>query len=173
MDINSESTIELAVKLELADYVRASFWFLLRKWSMKMLLVCAVFLVALFFFRLIDDPNSKPYPALILPALVLFMLGSTYLSARTNMASNKSVQEVMHYTFSDHGIAAVAQSSSMHTNWNNILRAHETNNSFLLFISRNQIYIIPRRCFQDVEQIARFKQMLISRLGSKAEIKSA
>jgi hypothetical protein len=172
MSLSSGAQIELAIKLELTDYVRASFWVLFRPWAMKIVLVFAVLLLGLFFLRLIEDPNSKPFPALILPALVLFTIGSTYLSAKRNMASNKSVQEITHYTFSEKGIEALAQSWSGHTGWGNVLNAYETKHNFLLFISRNQMYIIPRRCFRDAEQIAAFKQMLVSHMNSKAQIKS-
>ena len=171
MSINSESNIKLTVKLELADYVRANYWFLFRKWSMKIVLVFAGLLVGLFFYTLIQNPDSKPFPALILPAIVLVMIGSTYLSAKRNMASNKSLQENIQYTFSKNGIDAVAQSSSGHTSWNNFLNAYETKHNFLLFISRNQMYTIPKRCFRDADQIAAFKQMLVSHLGSKAKVK--
>lgn len=170
MDRDFESKIEVGVKLKLKDYLLASYWFLFRRWSMKLLLVFAFILAGLFFYTIIVEPNSRPYRMLILPSVVLLMVGSTYLSAKRNMASSKSLQENIQYTFSDRGIEVVAQSSSGYTSWGNIFSAYETGHNFLLFISRNQMYTIPKRCFRDAGQVAAFKQMLVRHVD-KAKVK--
>ncbi|MDT4967918.1 MAG: hypothetical protein QOJ64_2655 [Acidobacteriota bacterium] len=162
--------MEIDVNLELEDYVRASYWFLFHKWSMKLLLFFAVLLTLVLFYARIADPNRPFFPVLIPAIAVLFMIVSTYLGVRKNMASNRSLREMFHYNFSEIGIDAVAQSSSGHTRWENILSAFETKRSFLLFVSRNQMYVIPKRSFRDAEQVASFRHLLVSHLGPKAEL---
>lgn len=171
IDDYGQSKLEIDVRLELRDYLRASYWFLFRKWSIKALIALALFMVMGFLFVFIQRPNASALPMLILPTLVLFVIGSVYFGAKRNLASNKSVQENIHYTFSNRGVNLVAESSSGQTAWSNIVNAFETKHNFLLFVSRSIMQIIPKRCFQDSEQIAEFKQMLVSNLDSKAKLK--
>lgn len=53
--------------------------------------------------------------------------------------------------------------------WEMIREAVETQHSFLLYLSRNQFLIIPRRCFQCGDDINRFRDLLKGILGAKAK----
>lgn len=169
--MDDENKIELDIKLELKDHLRANYWFIFSKWSMKILVVMAVFLTLLFIIIFILNPTAGFFPILIMPVFVLFLLGNIYWSTKRNLASHKALQNSIHYTFSNEGISAVTKSSSGHTSWENILKAHETKHNFLLFASRILIYVIPKRCFQSPTQLTDFKQMLVNHLGSKAKLK--
>jgi len=103
--------------------------------------------------------------------LLAFLIGGTYFGAKRQMASNTSLNERIHYIFDETGIATIAASSSGRTAWTNIYKAHETKTNFLLFISKNMMYTIPKRCFTDVDQINAFKLLLKSQLTSRAKLK--
>ena len=169
--MQNEETIELNGRLELGDYFYASFWYSFNKLFVKLLVGLAILMLLLFVYTLAQNPSSVPFGLLVLPFLVLVMILSIYLNARKGMSSNKSLQENIHYIFSNNGIGSVAQSSSGHTSWSNVLKAYETKQSFLLFISHNQFYPIPKRFFRDSEQIAKFKEMLRFHLSSKAKLR--
>ena len=87
------------------------------------------------------------------------------------MASNRALSERVHYVFSESGIEATAPSFSGRTAWQNVYKAYETKTNFLAFISKNMMYVIPKRCFANAEQVASFKSLLRSQLDAKAKWK--
>ncbi len=87
------------------------------------------------------------------------------------MASNKSLQQEIHYSFSDDGIDAVAQSLNSHVDWENVYKVVETRHNFLVFLSRSLMYITPKRCFPSSEQIESFQHLLRSHV-SRTKLRS-
>jgi hypothetical protein len=172
-----QQSIKVDVLLTLQDYLRANYWFLFkRNKSMKAMIFMLIFAgtagpLYLVFNDKPVNPNESYWGLLIPWAILLFMIGVTYWGTKRQMASSKSMNESHQYTFTTEGIEFVAQSSSGRQSWENIREAFETKSNFLLFISLNQIFIVPKRCFQDSEYINQFKDLLKSRLGSKAKIK--
>ncbi len=160
--------------LELRDFLRATYWFLFKKFKLLFILLiigCVVYPAFCLLGAGTKNPNDNFWGLLIPFGMLVLLLGSTYFGARRQMASNKSLSEPHHYTFSENGIDAVAPSSSGHTSWSNFYEVYETKHNFLLFISRNMMYTIPKRCFRDSEQINSFKDLLKSKLSSKAKLK--
>ena len=160
--------------LEFRDFLRANYWFLFKKFKLLLVLLiigCVVYPAFYILGAGTKNPDDNSWGLLIPFGLLAFLLGSTYFGAKRQMASNKSLSEPHHYTFSENGIDSVAPSSSAHTSWSNIYEAYETKHNFLLFLSRNALYTIPKRCFRDSEQINAFKDLLKSELSSKAKLK--
>jgi YcxB-like protein len=96
---------------------------------------------------------------------------TTYFSTKRQLASNKSLNQEHHYIFSYDGIVITTATSSSRTGWDIFREAFETKHNFILFISLNQMYIIPKRCFQQDNQIEQFKAILKDKLGAKAKLK--
>ncbi len=172
--MSEERTVEVDVLLELRDYVRASYWFLFKKFKfvLSLIVIAGVAYPALYLSGAVTKNPNNNYWGLLIPfALLALMLGGTYFSSKRQMASNKSLSEPHHYTFSEGGIDVTALSSSGHTSWSNFYEAHETKHNFLLFLSKNLMYVIPKRCFRNGGQIASFKELLKAKLGGKAKLK--
>jgi hypothetical protein len=172
--MNSETTVEIDVLLEFSDYLRANYWFMFHRFKFLFLIlfIGAVVYPLLLVSRMASQSPSDNYWGYLIPwGMLALLLGGTYFSAKKHMASNRGLSERIHYVFSEHGIDATAPSSSGHTVWKNIYEAHETKRNFLIFLSKNMMYTIPKRCFDSVEQIASFKRLLRSQLNSKAKWK--
>jgi len=173
--MTEERTIQIDVLLELRDFLRANYWYLFKKLRLLfvMLFIGGIVYPFVYFVGATrETAESQNYWGfLVIPALLLLLLLSTYLGAKKHMKSNKGLQESTRYSFSEAGIDAVAASSSGHTSWSNIREAYETKNNFLLFISNNQMYTIPKRFFESGEQVNSFKLRLISELQSRAKLK--
>jgi hypothetical protein len=171
--MSREGVVELDVRLGFRDYLRASYWFTFRRQKFFLLLVSlAAIYVLLTLAGVTSTKRGDNYWGLLIPlALLMLMLGAPYISARRQMRSNRLMQEMMHYAFSDEGISAAAPSSSGHNSWVNVREAFETKSNFLLFISLNQFYLIPKSAFRDDNQIADFRQLLLRRVSSKAKLK--
>jgi len=166
--------IELDVLLEFRDYLRANYWFLFRRFKLLFVILvigCVAYPLMVLTGASPKNPNDNYWGLLIPFALLLFIIAGTYFGAKRQMSSNKSLSQRIHYTFDETGIATVAPSSSGRTAWENIYKAHETKTNFLLFISKNMMYTIPKRCFADIQQLNAFKQLLQSQLTSRAKLK--
>jgi len=167
------TTIELDILLEFRDYLRANYWFLFRKFRLLFLIIvigCVGYPLLILTGRSSISPNDNYWGFLIPVGLLALLIVGTYFGAKRQMASNKALNERIHYTFSDNGIDTRALSSSGHTAWENLYVVHETKTNFLLFISKNMMYTIPKRCFNDANDINSFRHLLRSRLSSKAKL---
>ena len=147
-------SIKVNVLLSLQDYLRANYWVLFRHFkptmAMIFLLIFAGIAGPLYLF-LGDKPvnPNESYWGLLIPwAILLLLIGGTYFGATRQLASSKFLHETQSYTFTGEGIEITAQSSSSRQSWENIREAFETKNNFLLFISINQIFIIPKGAFR-------------------------
>jgi hypothetical protein len=174
--MTDQDVIELEVCLELRDYLWANYWFLFRNMWMRLLVGIAFLPLGAFVYLLVCDPAEGSWsalaPVLVLPVSLILLVVGVYFGAKNSLASNKSLQEAIRYRFSAHGIDAVAASSSGHTEWTNFYRAIETRHSFLLFISRNQMYSIPKRCFHDSQQMSAFRTLLGKTLAERVVLES-
>jgi hypothetical protein len=172
--MSREKSIEIDVPLELRDLLRANYWHFFKRFKLFLILLvigCVGYPALHILGGGVKNPNDNYWGFLIPFGMLVFLLGSTYLGVKRQMASNKSLSEPHRFTFSENGIDAVAQSSSGHTSWANIYEAYETKYNFLLFLSRNMMYTVPKRCFRDGEQLNSFKELLKTKLSSKAKLK--
>ena len=165
-------TLELKVQLIERDYILANYWYLFRNWHIRALIPIAIILLGMTTFLSSATPEI-PWMGFLLPAIIVAMLISVYVGSKRSMASNKSLQELIHYRFTRDEIEAIASSSSGRMSWKNIYAAHEAGRNFLIFISRIQMYTIPKRCFDNEEQVASFRALLRDRLGERAHLRPA
>lgn len=168
-------TITLDVQLEFRDYLRMSYWVIFHKHKLLLLIIfIGAIVYPLILVQHISQDTPVDYRAgYFIPwALLALLFGGTYFSARKQFASNKSLHEKIRYVFSESGIDVTAAASSGHTAWTHIYEARETGSNFLLYLSKNIMYIVPKRCFRDAEQIASFKQLVRSQLAAQAKLKS-
>jgi hypothetical protein len=166
--------IEIDVRLNLDDYLRANYWFLYNKIKPIIFILLFVGVYAPLHIWLSGaqmGPNDSYWGFFIPWGILIFLIGGTYLGSKRQLASHKAMNETHHYTFLNEGINSVSASTSAHQDWDNIREAVETKTNFLLFIALNQMYIIPKRCFQNEEQIDLFRDMLKRQLSSRAKIK--
>lgn len=168
-----QTTVEIDVLLELRDYLKANYWFIFRRFKLFLLVFGfgTVYPLVLLIIGDLDTQNSGFWGYFLPPAVLALLFGATYFNTKKHMASNKSLSERVHYVFSERGIETTAPSFSGQIAWQNVYKAYETRSNFLIFISKNIMYIIPKRCFVSAEQIASFKTLVRSQLDQKAKWK--
>lgn len=170
----SPATIEIDVQLELRDYLRANYWFMFHqfKWPIFLLFFGAVVYPLLILTSIVTmHETDKAWGFLIPWALLALWFAGTYFNTKKQLATNKPLKEKVHYTFSADGLETNAESFSSQTAWSNFYEAYETKSNFLIFVSKNMMYIVPKRSFVSAEQIESFKTLLRSQLDTKAKWK--
>lgn len=179
--MNSQNRIEADVLLDFKDLLRTNYWSLFRKFrlTISLFVIIGVVLATSYLFLILvsESPElSKDFSSvaeifLFLSAAMIIVLVSVYFSAKRYFASNKALQEKIHYIFSKDGIVSEAESSSSRFKWDLIREARETAHSFLLFIAHGQMIIIPRRSFASEEDIILMRELLRRELGRKAKMR--
>src|SRR5438874_1834643 len=97
MSMNQQGHIELDVRIELRDYLRASYWFTYRRVTFKIVCGFCVLLLLLFVYGrvLARDTRAGDWRLLLLPGAISLGVLGAYFNARRNMASQKALQETI------------------------------------------------------------------------------
>lgn len=176
-DMAEDESIDVDVLLELKDSLRANYWFLFRRFRLLIILLFfAAFLYPLLYFsgamgEPSRNPNESNWGFLIPVAVLLALFASVFFGSKRSLASNKMLQQRIRYSFSESGVQSVALSSSGYQKWETVREAIETRHNFLLFIADRLMYVLPKRCFNDEDQIRSFKELLRHRLEARAKLK--
>jgi hypothetical protein len=168
-----EDQIDVDVRLTLADYLRANYWFLFKRFRrfFLILFLAGVVYPALYLTGAVETTKKdNPWGLLIPWALLLLLLLTTFLGTRRNLKSNRALQGEMHYCFSRDGINTAGPLSSGQMGWAAIRDAFETRSNFLIFISNNLMYLIPKRCLQSGD-VVRLRALVSEMLGRKARMR--
>ncbi|HEY6332092.1 MAG TPA: YcxB family protein, partial [Blastocatellia bacterium] len=157
--MDEEPRIEIDVQLELRDIVRASraLAFKGKPFLFLAILSCVMLLYA--GYSWIEGRSEFQWQALLLPGVVLLISLSPSWVSRRYWTTNKGAREQTHYVFSERGIDSTAPSATSHAEWDRVYGVTEFGKDFLLFWSRHQALMIPKRFFSP-EQIQEFRRLL-------------
>lgn len=173
--MSRSNLIELDVLLELKDYLRVNYWFFFIR--NRLIYLAAFFGLIIYplivYSAIASGKLLQHWGVLVVPLVFCFLMWSIYSGSKRQMASSQAMQQRTHYSFSLEGVDAVAQTFTTHHDWSNFREAVELKHSFLLFTSRNQMYLIPKRCFGGMEQMEQFRAMLRAHLSSNAKLKKS
>ena len=168
--MSQNNTMAIDVLLTQSDYVRIKLRspLLKEKWtSLGFLFIVIGFIIIHPFIS-----EQKDFSDLLdFTFISLLLLCGFYSNAKRSFANNKSLHESIHYYFDNVGINSSARSSSSHHKWEAIYKAFETKEDFVLFIGEENMYMIPKRCFPNKEDVKTFKSILHYKLGSRAKLK--
>jgi hypothetical protein len=172
--ISKNSLFEIDVRVEIIDYWRATYGYMFRHPTFRLLAIGASIyaLVSLALFI------KYPYPRLLYPPLVPLAATAVafailYLNTRLLYSSKKFLHHTVRYILSDEGIESVAPDAPGLTKWDQIPKALELRHDFLIFYTEERMYTIPKRSFQSPEQLARFKAVLQANLGPRMRLRNA
>ncbi len=168
---------ELVVDVDLteADLQRAIFWFQLGRWSNRLVLIVSPCAGLLFLWRFGFSSNLFQNTPAVVGLIVLILLPILYLvitwfQTKRGFGNLLPFQTKIQYAFSSHGYKVSDVKSSADIDWEAILRAAESKHSFHIFFHKSLFHTIPRRCFQQPEDIGRLRTLLKQVLGTKATV---
>ena len=75
------------------------------------------------------------------------------------------------YIFSDEKVKITTKYFATYIDWTYFQLAKETSNYFVLFMKDGHRNLIPKRAFENYEQISNFKNLLREKLGDEAYLK--
>ena len=77
--------------------------------------------------------------------ILLYIPCSLFLRAKRQAASNEFFKNPIHYTLTDEGVTVTQGESEMTQPWAAVVKASSTNKSLLLYTSRVNAWIFPKR----------------------------
>ena len=77
--------------------------------------------------------------------ILIYTPCSLYMSAKKQAATNEFFKKPLHYTLTDEGVTVTQEDYEMFHEWNIIYKAKSTNRSLLLYTSKVNAWIFPRK----------------------------
>ncbi len=172
----TESNEPLTVDVDLreSDLQRANFWFGLRSWSNRLMLVVMPIAGLLLLWK-IQVSTIFQQPLVAIGAVVflgfpIFYFATIWLRTKRGFGNLQSFQTKIEYSFSPNGYDVRDMKSSAKIDWDTIVRAAESKHSFHLFFHSSSFHTIPKRCFKNTQEIGRLRNLLKQTLGTKATV---
>lgn len=81
--------------------------------------------------------------------LLLYLPGSLYLKARTQAATTPAFQKPLHYKITEEGVEVSQGEDSALTEWSGMYRAVSTPRSIILYTSRVNAFIFPKKDLEE------------------------
>jgi hypothetical protein len=160
--------VEITVTLERGDYVHGYLWAYylgVENRSAVAGLVLVLLLVLGLLSALARISAYRLALALwVAPILwlvwLLALVAYTYWRARITFQQRAWLQQPTRYTLDHRGIASQAPSYSGFRPWERIWRVEENGRSFLVYLSRVQVVVIPKRFLGDQDQVRAFRELV-------------
>ncbi len=102
--------------------------------------------------------------SIFFPILIIAILTKNWANTKKEFRNEKLFR--MNYFFSDFGIT-IAYKTENNISWNNVSKVKESRKNFIIYLNENGLLLIPKKCFQDAEQIEVLNNILIDKLPKK------
>lgn len=148
-----EDKIIIDVDLKVEDAANFQKVFFFSKVSPVSLIIINSGLLLMAILSIIVQPPFGYTPALavmflLIPACFLYFVTFGFKkAAASNFKTNKLVQKTQRYEIGTEDIKISSESGSSIIKWHELYKAMEIKDGFLLFISKQQAYYIPKRYF--------------------------
>lgn len=172
----SEKLLELEVKISEKDYIKFNYSHISKKMKgLKPFVIFWVIFIIIIgvmgFQGLLEESFFELYlpffkfVSIIAIIIVLFWVLIRYSASKT-YRSNKFIIEKNTYSFYNEGIFVKSESGEVTISWNKIYKVERIKDFYAIFISTVQVYVFPKRCF-DEESVEQFRTIMTNNLEKK------
>lgn len=123
-------------------------------------------IIALIFFGInyynADNDNREfmESASIWLMVFFVFIIIRTYFSVKNIFNSNKKIQEVISYTFTDEKIRMAGETFSEDFTWDSIYKVKENKEWFLIYHNAQTMNMVPKRFFKN-KQISELRNIIL------------
>lgn len=163
--------IRLEVSLEVSDVVRASWELLLRRAGVLFAAWCVLAGVAVYFA--LGDAAAFNLRTLAVVAAVMIgppamLVGVVVWNAQRQFQQAENELRPIHYCIHGDGMDVASVKRSGWIPWEGFREAIETPSAFLVFLEKDQHYLLPKRCFAAAGDVDGLRRLLADGIRSKA-----
>ena len=135
--------------------------------SMAILVYFAVALVR-------DDPRGSTTSLIIVVGLAvlatLFKFLWPQMAGRDFVRKNRAALGPVHLQVNESGVSAESSAGQAKISWDAYQRVRETNSLFLLYTQSDFASIVPKRCFEQPDDINRFRKLVQAHCSGVLEL---
>lgn len=176
-------TVDVELKFDLNDYIRASTRLLFSKPTFVGILVLMAFFVLYSMYMAIRQAAAMGFgqalvaqaPILMFLLIPVVMWYSLRRQGSRIISRQRASEERITYTFSDDGFTqrvSSNQGQDEHSgNWDTFAKVLETPQDFLLLLPRQGGVFLPKKCFGSDEKIVAFRELVRRRMGNRAKLR--
>jgi hypothetical protein len=162
--------IRLEVSLEASDVVRASWELLLRRAGVLFAAWCVLAGVAGYFA--VGDAAALDWPTLAVVSAMMvgppaILVAVVVWNAQRKFRQAETELRPIHYCIHDDGMDVASVKRSGWIPWEGFREAIETPSAFLVFLEKDQHYLLPKRCFAAADDIDGLRRLLADGIRSK------
>lgn len=171
----SRYNIEIDIGISEEDYGRVLLWQCKKKiifLSGFVFAMTVIFAGSVLFFGI-----SKPKVSLVLftPILIpIFLVGfniwQIFRNIRNQACDGVATTEPTKIVFSPAGLTAESNSSSSRTLWRSFMKINETTTDFVFYPQKRIFFPIPKRFFNNSEQIKQVRDFISAGVGEKERV---
>lgn len=177
----TNSKITINMKMLSSDYVHALRYHNLHN-KLMLFVLSIIYLPALFIFLYTvmsssdqlsyNDINLVDLLVMLLPPLFPLILITFFIFFSGYLAYKRvpDFQKDIRYSFSDDGYETSFSKGFSQVNWDNLVKVSETNKCFLFYLQKSMFQVIPKRAFNNADEINSLRKIIASKLGSKAKL---
>jgi len=119
-----------------------------------------------------DAKNKDPLIVMTLFGILpVLMIVSLYFGVWKQAKKIANITEKATFLFNEQGLKTLAESTSSQMNWERFNKIKETDQDFIFYPQENVFFVVPKRFYQDQNQIDNFRKLVNEKLGSKAKLK--
>jgi hypothetical protein len=171
VSVEGESAIELRGGLSFEDTMRFQYFQALRRiWWLVALVAILLFIVAPVLLALFVNTyppvvswdwvltNAAPV-AYGLLAIMFLVLVAPYVCAKKQFAAQSQPPKILKVSFTSEGISSEGTGFSSKVAWTFVKTVRETESFFLLYYSASAAMVVPKRCFNNPEEMERWRNL--------------
>ena len=175
-------TVEVELRFEVNDYIRASTRLLFSKPTFVGILALTGLFVLYAMYTIIRDIASMgagqalaaQAPILLFALIPVVLWFSLRRQGARILARQRATEERITYIFSDDGFlqrVSSREGRDEHSGgWDTFAKVMETPDDFLLLLPRQGGVFLPKRCFGSDEKIALFRDLVRRNMGDRAKL---
>lgn len=176
----TNSKITINMKMLASDYVHALRYHNLHN-KLMLFALSIIYLPALFIFFYTAMSSSRftysdidlgSVLVMLLPTLfpLILITFSIFFGGYLAYKRVPDFQKDIRYSFSDDGYETSFSKGFSQVNWDNLIKVSETNKCFLFYLQKSMFQVIPKRAFNNIDEINSLRKIIASKLGSKAKL---
>ena len=172
-------TLDVRVKLELADALRGRLWLFWRRSK----LLCGLYAVFVVVYTAAKFKGIiNPLPGLgfaetgapLLAAMILLpaaLLSVVYMGTKRAFERARQIHPVLRFHFCDGGVQIDSRRNSDWIAWEDTVEAVESSNDFYVFPTPGEHYLLPKRAISAPGGVEQLREMFRAKLGNRAALR--
>jgi len=177
--MSESETISVAVTLTRSDHATAMVAMMGRRAGRLWTVLFIVSMAILVYFAVAvvrDDPRGSTTNLIIVVGLAvlatLFKFLWPQMAGRDFVRKNRAALGPVHLQVNESGVSAESSAGQAKISWDAYQRVRETNSLFLLYTQSDFASIVPKRCFEQPDDINRFRKLVQAHCSGVLELQN-